>query len=178
MSSDKEEEQKTFKNIFPYVKPVHISIADAFAFLGGNTYFFAEAFANVSAYEIDETRREYLKENIKEFYKRSNVDVYADWVDGENNIFKKYHDAVFLDPPWLNPETKVVDSFVFEYVDKICERLAKTITRMKRGRDVPTYTIICARLKPLRVGEVDWENQKLDVRVLLQQLKIMDEMND
>jgi hypothetical protein len=53
------------------------------------------------------------------------VDVYEDCEkDGKDDIFQKYHDVVFLDPPWLNPETKVVDSFVFEYVDKICEILA------------------------------------------------------
>ena len=40
----------------------NMSIADAFACLGGNTYFFAEAFAHVSAYEID-VRREREREN-------------------------------------------------------------------------------------------------------------------
>ena len=141
------------------------------------------------------------------------MDVYTDCEkDGKDNIFQKYHDVVFLDPPWLNPETKVVDGFVFEYVDKICERLAdsastkyvflklplmsdhtssfealvkrmgdkwsdihtRSITLMKRGRDVPTYTIVCVRLRPPEVRKVDLEKQKLDVRVLLQQLKIVD----
>lgn len=103
-----------------------MSIADAFACLGGNTYCFAEAFREVDAYEVDETRRGHLEENIAEFYKRNNVDVYADCGVGEHNIFETYHDVVFLDPPWLNPETKVVDGGVFIEVQKICARLADT----------------------------------------------------
>ena len=89
-----EDSTNTMRLIKLYVKTYgkkkveNMSIADAFACLGGNTYFFAEAFAHVSAYEIDETRREHLEENIGEFYRRSNVDVYADCVAGENSIFK------------------------------------------------------------------------------------------
>ena len=213
-----EDSTKTMSLIQLYVKKYgrqqvkNMSIADAFACLGGNTYFFAEAFAHVSAYEIDETRREHLKENIEAFYKRKNVDVYEDCEkDGRDNIFQTYHDVVFLDPPWLNPKTNVVDGFVFEYVYKICESLAesasttyvflklplmddhtssfealvkrmgdkwrdvltRSITRRKRGREHPTYTIICARLKPPEVAKVDVNQKKLDVNVLLQQLKII-----
>ena len=106
----------------------NMSIADAFACLGGNTYFFAEAFREVSAYEIDETRRTHLIENIRTYYKRNNVDVFVDYGVGQHCIFKKKHDVVFLDPPWLNPQTKVVDDFVFQEVQKICARLTDTAT--------------------------------------------------
>ncbi len=105
-----------------------MSIADAFACLGGNTYFFAEAFREVSAYEIDETRRSHLIEDIVAFYKRNNVHVFVDCGVGQHNIFEKKHDVVFLDPPWLNPQTKFVDDFVFAEVQKICARLADTAT--------------------------------------------------
>jgi hypothetical protein len=122
--------RKTMRVIRGYVtKGEHVeemSIADAFACLGGNTYFFAEAFREVDAYEKDDTRRGHLKENIAEFYKRKNVAVYADCGVGEHNIFETYHDVVFLDPPWSKPGTKVVDSFAFEEVQKICARLADT----------------------------------------------------
>ena len=124
--------ENTMRVIRGYVKEGEevekMSIADAFACLGGNTYFFAEAFRQVDAYEKDETRRRHLEENIEAFYKRNNVDVYADCGVGEHNIFETYHDVVFLDPPWLNPKTKAVDSFVFEEVQRICARLADTAT--------------------------------------------------
>ena len=130
--STKGDAEKTMSVIRGYVKEGEevekMSIADAFACLGGNTYFFAEAFRQVDAYEKDETRRRHLEENIEAFYKRNNVDVYADCGVGEHNIFETYHDVVFLDPPWLNPETEVVDSFAFEEVQKICARLAATAT--------------------------------------------------
>lgn len=127
-----EDAQKTMRVIRGYVQEGEevekMSIADAFACLGGNTYFFAEAFREVDAYEKDETRRGHLEENIGAFYKRNNVHVYADCGVGEHNIFETYHDVVFLDPPWLKPETTVVDSFAFEEVQKICARLADTGT--------------------------------------------------
>ena len=124
--------ENTMRVIRGYVKEgehvENMSIADAFACLGGNTYFFAEAFREVDAYELDETRRGNLQENIAEYYKRNDVAVYADCGVGEHSIFETYHDVVFLDPPWLNPETKAVDSFVFEEVQRICARLADTAT--------------------------------------------------
>jgi 16S rRNA G966 N2-methylase RsmD len=122
--------QNTMSVIKGYVKESveNMSIADAFACLGGNTYFFAETFREVDAYEIDTTRREHLRENIAEYYKRNNVYVHADCGVGEHNIFETYHDVVFLDPPWLNPQTKDVDDFVFEEVQKICARLADNTT--------------------------------------------------
>jgi len=126
--STKGDAEKTMDFIRGYVKEgeevEEMSIADAFACLGGNTYFFAEAFREVDAYEKDETRRGHLEENIGAFYKRNNVDVYADCGVDKHNIFETYHDVVFLDPPWLNPETEVVDGGVFIDVQKICARLA------------------------------------------------------
>ena len=57
--------------------------------------------------------------------------------------------------------------------DKWSDIRTRSITRKKKGGEHPTYTIICARLKPPEVGKVDVNEKKLDVRVLLHQLKII-----
>jgi hypothetical protein len=167
MSDAQRRQDETYRGLFPYVNPRHItngeerlmstigdavttmsfirgyvgedervedmSIADAFTCLGGNTYFFAQAFREVDAYEVDETRRGHLRENIAAYYKRGNVAVYADCGVGQHSIFADYHDVVFIDPPWFNPSTLdprnpksgVVDGYVFELVLRICARLAE-----------------------------------------------------
>ena len=45
------------------------SITDATAFLGGNTFGFAEVFQDVAAIELDEKRVEDLKHNLQIFTK-------------------------------------------------------------------------------------------------------------
>ena len=80
---------------------------------------------------------------------------------------------VVLKLPLMSDHTSSFEALVKRMGDKWSDIHTRSITRKKRGRDVPTYTIVCARLGPPEVRKVDLEKQKLDVRVLLQQLKVV-----
>jgi hypothetical protein len=75
-----------------------LSIADAYAGLGGNTVYFAENFGNVLAYEILDDRLAKLKNNCRPY---NNVTFDKDSEDETKGITAIYHDVIFLGIPWM-----------------------------------------------------------------------------
>ena len=73
-----------------------LTIADAFACLGGNTHSFCRTFKDVVAYEIDDTRRENLTINMRRYGRKCRV--FGDCEAEENGIFTTPRDIIFLDP--------------------------------------------------------------------------------
>ena len=102
-----------------------LTIADAFACLGGNTLSFCQTFKHVLAYEVIEKRFIQLKSNTEEF---KNIEVFGqDCELGENGILSntRPRDVIFLDPPWENPETRQVDDTVFTHAIDLCQRISQ-----------------------------------------------------
>ena len=96
-----------------------LTIADAFACLGGNTIPFCWQFKDVVAYEIDAVRRGKLQLNTQDF---GNIRVFGDCLL-ENGIFdaRFRRDVIFLDPPWSTEN-------VFADVMKLCEDISQQTT--------------------------------------------------
>ena len=76
---------------------IDLTITDATAGIGGNTISFCKEFKLVNAIEINKTRFEYLKNNLK-IYNLTNFNVInGDMMTSVPNIKQ---DIVFVDPPW------------------------------------------------------------------------------
>jgi predicted RNA methylase len=106
-----------------------LTIADAFACLGGNTFSFAENFKQVTAYEIDEERFKALKKNVDNYpaqNKKHNVTVKWQNCCDQGGILDTNYDVVFLDPPWINPKTNIDDGSVFGYTLNLCNQMAES----------------------------------------------------
>ena len=103
-----------------------LTIADAFACLGGNTIPFCWQFKDVVAYEIDADRRGKLQLNTKYF---GNIRVFGD-CRLENGIFDATipRDVIFLDPPW---GTEDVFADVMELCKDISQRTKTKYVFMK-----------------------------------------------
>jgi hypothetical protein len=104
-----------------------LTIADAFACLGGNTYSFYTTFKKVVAYELDENRREKLRVAVQRYTAQENkdpVEVRGD-CRGEGGILQNEHDVIFLDPPWAAPSTGEVGAHVFEEAGELCKQIAE-----------------------------------------------------
>jgi hypothetical protein len=98
-----------------------LTIADAFACLGGNTFSFCENFRGVVAYEKDKARLDKLRLNMQTF---RNIRFFGDCTK-ENGIFDEnmHTHVIFLDPPWLIGN-------VFDDVIDLCKDIsAKTTTK-------------------------------------------------
>ena len=106
----------------------NMTIADAYACLGGNTSAFSHAFKSVRAYEIDKGRREQLEYNILHkmggYYANGNVTVYTDCTDAQEGIAATPQDVVFLDPPWWCADHNTVDACMFAGLAATCRDLA------------------------------------------------------
>jgi 16S rRNA G966 N2-methylase RsmD len=189
--------------------PKELTIADAFACLGGNTYSFSVTFKHVMAYEKDEKRFNFLKKNVRKYPgQRTNrtVFVYKDCL-AKNGILYIPRHIIFLDPPLANPKTNEVDSHVFRFAADLCNRIGKnattkyiflklplqsnhiddfallekemsvywtdieihTLSRVKRGEEVPSYTIVSAYYNGISSQHTHVKNQH--VSVLLAQLQ-------
>ena len=82
----------------------NISITDATAGVGGNTLSFGMNFKTVNAIELDDTRYEYLINNIN-IYDLQNINTYND--DCMTILPKLTHqNVVFIDPPWGGKDYK------------------------------------------------------------------------
>lgn len=83
------------------VNPLRASVFDLTAGVGGNVLSFGKFFKQVYAVEIDETRCEYLKENLS-VYSQHNVNVTngcgVEFLLKNLNVEKP--NVVFVDPPW------------------------------------------------------------------------------
>jgi 16S rRNA G966 N2-methylase RsmD len=130
MMSTADDALETVRIMDAYVKaPLsNMTIADAYACLGGNTSAFSHAFKSVRAYEIDPVRREQLEFNIRHkiggYYANDNVTVYADCTDAQEGIAATPQDVVFLDPPWWCADHKTVDACMFAGLAATCRDLA------------------------------------------------------
>lgn len=130
MMSTADDAQETVRIMDAYVKSplAHMTIADAYACLGGNTSAFSHAFKSVRAYEIDDHRREQLQRNIDKdiggYYAKKNVEVFADCTDAGSGIAAQTQDVVFLDPPWWCEDHKTVDACMFAGLAATCRDLA------------------------------------------------------
>ena len=130
MMSTKEDARQTIKIMKEYCRDhaentEKLTIADAFACLGGNTHSFAENFKEVVAYEIDKKRYTALAMNVRH---RRNVTVQCQDCTTGGGILDTNYDVVLLDPPWVNPATNTVDSKVFEVALKLCTQISEAQT--------------------------------------------------
>lgn len=130
MMSTADDALETVRIMDAYAKSplANMTIADAYACLGGNTSAFSHAFKSVRAYEIDESRREQLQRNIDRdiggYYAKQNVQVFADCTDARSGIAAQTQDVVFLDPPWWCESHKTVDACMFDGLAATCRALA------------------------------------------------------
>jgi 16S rRNA G966 N2-methylase RsmD len=130
MMSTADDALETVRIMDAYVKSplANMTIADAYACLGGNTSAFSRAFKSVRAYEIDEARREQLQRNIDNdiggYYANKNVEVFADCTEAGAGIAATPQDVVFLDPPWWCEDHKTVDACMFAGLAATCRDLA------------------------------------------------------
>lgn len=104
-----------------------LTIADAFACLGGNTLSFCRTFGDVRAYEIVEDRFERLQSTTS---KLTNIQVFNQNCRDDNGILdsKFPRDVIFLDPPWENPTTHEVDDSVFTEAIDLCSQISRRTT--------------------------------------------------
>lgn len=130
MMSTADDAAATVSIMDAYVKaPLsNMTIADAYACLGGNTSAFSHAFKSVRAYEIDTKRRKQLELNILNkiggYYANDNVTVCTDCTDAQEGIAAQTQDVVFLDPPWWCENHKTVDACMFAGLIATCRALA------------------------------------------------------
>ncbi|CAF4046986.1 unnamed protein product [Adineta steineri] len=99
-------------------------ITDGTACVGGNTSSFCKKFKHVQAIELNETRYNMLKNNLK-ILKYENVICYhGDYLE---YLPKLQQDVVFLDPPWGGPNYKdqvEVELFIGRVpLHEVCEQL-------------------------------------------------------
>ena len=161
MMSTKEDARQTIEIMKEYCRDhdentEKLTIADAFACLGGNTHSFAENFNEVVAYEIDEKRYTALVENVK--YRRN---VTVKWQDctTPGGILNKYYDVVFLDPPWVNPATNKVDGKVFERALELCTQISEEQTAKYVFLKLPLESNFPADFQKLHEGISDhWDD--------------------
>ncbi|ARF11834.1 putative RNA methylase [Klosneuvirus KNV1] len=114
-----------------------IIVTDVTAGVGGDTISFAKSFNYVHAIEIDNTRVEYLKNNIA-VYNCNNVTVY------NNNCLNivpliENHNVIFIDPPWggvdykkytdlrLSIDTEPIENICLKWMDPL---FLKTIPKI------------------------------------------------
>ena len=130
MMSTADDALETVSIMDAYVKaPLsNMTIADAYACLGGNTSAFSHAFKSVRAYEIDTKRRKQLELNILNkiggYYANDNVTVCTDCTDAQEGIAAQTQDVVFLDPPWWCENHKTVDVCMFAGLIATCRAMA------------------------------------------------------
>jgi hypothetical protein len=114
------------RNIFSFDK----TITDAFSCIGGDTLGFSKLFKHVNANELDKTRFEYLKHNMK-IFNRTNITFYNE--DYFELVKKLKQDVIYLDPPWGGVDYKNRFNFVenagwhFSY----CAGLDRTVDKFK-----------------------------------------------
>ncbi len=89
----------------------NITITDATAGVGGNTISFCKHFKNVNAIEINDTRYNFLVNNIN-VYNLKNIKLYND--NCLNVIADLYHEVVFIDPPWGGKYYKNVNKLLLK----------------------------------------------------------------
>ena len=83
------------------INPQKINIIDYTAGVGGNIFSFSKYFNYVYAIEIDETRANYLQNNIN-IYNLKNINVINDSSINFNNndMLAINPNVIFIDPPW------------------------------------------------------------------------------
>ncbi|CAF1114891.1 unnamed protein product [Adineta steineri] len=101
-----------------------IAITDGTACVGGNTSSFCKKFKHVQAIELNKTRYNMLRNNLK-ILKHENVICYhGDYLEYLPNL---QQDVVFLDPPWGGPTYKdqvEVELFIGRVpLHEVCEQL-------------------------------------------------------
>ena len=134
MSTDKDATQTT-AFMEQYCKrfgqfPENLTIADAFACLGGNTYSFSNTFKHVDAYEVDPTRYRNLQKIVQKYPLKAKVSVKCQDCKAEGGILQINYGVVFLDPPWVNQEANppIVDNKVFDDAFTLCTQIADAHT--------------------------------------------------
>lgn len=101
-TTDQTTADKITSDILGFV-PETATVTDATACAGGNTYSFAQHFAQVYAFEVDAARARMLRHNMK-LLGANNVTVRQG--DSFSLCTQQYQDLVFLDPPWGGPNYK------------------------------------------------------------------------
>jgi hypothetical protein len=77
-----------------------LTITDATACIGGNTISFSNYFAYVNSVEIDPTRAEFLRNNLKLLCPDCNVKIFVANYNDKYIQERLKQDVVFIDPPW------------------------------------------------------------------------------
>lgn len=105
--------------------PATSIVTDATACVGGSAYSLSKVFSFVNAIEIDETRFDYLVNNIKLLGSTNIQCIYGNAIE-QCKMLKQ--DLIFLDPPWGGPEYKKHEKVSLELsnitISKVCEELS------------------------------------------------------
>lgn len=122
------------------LKDNNITITDATAGVGGNTISFCSEFKHVNAIEIDNTRFEYLQNNLN-VYGITNVDLFKnDCLDVLHIIDK--HDVIYIDPPWGGRDYKQYDKLKLSISDMSIELLCVRLMDKSYMKSVPNLIVL------------------------------------
>lgn len=103
-STCKEHAQITSQKIVDIMGTKNITITDATAHIGGNTYNFAKNFKHVNAIELNKENFDMLINNMKILNVTDKITFKCD--DYTKVCSNLKQDVVFIDPPWGGPEYK------------------------------------------------------------------------
>ena len=87
--------------------PANSLITDGTACIGGNTFSLAQSFHHVNAVEMDATKYEFLKNNMKVLGVNNVATYHSDIL---NILSSLDQSLLFLDPPWGGPNYKSKDT--------------------------------------------------------------------
>jgi 16S rRNA G966 N2-methylase RsmD len=107
--------------------PANAIITDATACIGGNTFSLSRAFKHINAVELDGTRFQYLKHNMKLLGVDNILFYHADIL---SLVSQLEQDLLFIDAPWGGPEYKIKEKIDLALSDvplsEVCRKFCST----------------------------------------------------
>jgi len=113
------------------LNPQKMTIIDYTSGVGGNVLSFSKYFNFVYAVEIDETRANYLENNIN-IYGYTNVEVINESAIefNINKMIKINPNVIFMDPPWGGNDYKNNDKLLLKLGNKCIEEFVEEIIKI------------------------------------------------
>lgn len=142
-TTDQVTANKIAKEVANYISRDSI-ITDATACIGGSTLAFSEIFRQVNAIEFDQTRFEYLQENVATLGLTNVRCIYGDAL---KECLDLEQDAIFLDCPWGGPKYKeekqvmlyLSDIPLYDIVKQLKHKAAIFILKIPMNFDEETF---------------------------------------
>lgn len=122
-------------HIRKFKQPKESLVVDATGGIGGDTIAFSKRFMNVISIEKDDTRYDFLKNNISAFELKNVVDIHGNSLD----IIPKIGniDIIYIDPPWGGKNYKDKETLRLNFGDKSLEDVIKYFVTSDEMKDKP-----------------------------------------